>query len=83
MLITRSQVLKDNQIEQSYEDRFLDDEDNVSVADHYQESLFGDNDGEAMRSLVRDHERLRKEQGFIDMNRQIRELTKFFEVKPF
>ena len=33
------------------------------------------NDGETMRSQEKDHERLRMEQKFLDMNRQIGKLT--------
>ena len=50
-----------NRIEQSEGDRFPDDDDNVSVVDHYRESNFGENDGEPMRSLERDHKGLRIE----------------------
>ena len=75
MVNTRSQVLRETRIEQSEEDIFTDDDDNVSVADHYRESYFGENDGEAIRSQERDHERLRIEQRFIDMNWEIGELT--------
>ena len=72
---TRSQILKENRIEQSEDDRLFDNDDNVSVADHYRESHFGENDDETMRSMERGHEWLRIEQRFIDMNRQIGELT--------
>ena len=73
MVNTKSQVHRDNRIEQSEADSFTDDDDNV--ADHYQERCFNENDGETMRSLERDHERLRIEQRFLDMNRQIGTLT--------
>ena len=75
MVDTRSQILRENRVEQSEDDRFPDNDDNVSVADHYRESNFGENDEETMRSSERDHERLRIEQRFIDMNRQIGEMT--------
>ena len=52
MVNTRSQVLRENKIEHSEKDRFTDDDDNVSVADHYRESYFGENDGETMRDNV-------------------------------
>ena len=73
---TRSQVLRENRVEQSEDDRFFDNDDNVSVADPYRESYFGEND-ETMRSMERAHERLRIEQRFINKNRQIGELTSF------
>ena len=67
MVNTRSQVHRENRIEQAEIDGFTDDDDNVRVADDYQESYFSENDGESMRS----HEKLRIEQRFLDMNRQI------------
>ena len=75
MANTRSQVLSENRVEQPEDDSFSDNDDNVSVADHYHESYFGENDEETMRLMKRDHERLRIEQRFIYMNRQIGELT--------
>ena len=72
---TRSQFLRENRVEQSEDDSFSDNSDNVSVADHYRESYFGENDGETMRSMERDYEKLRTEQRFIDMNRQIGKLS--------
>ena len=35
MVNSRSQFLRENRIEQSEEDRFTDDDDNVSVPGHY------------------------------------------------
>ena len=75
MVNIRSQVLIENRVEQSEDDRFSDNDDNVSVADHYRERYFGENDDDTMRSMERDRERLRTEQRFIVMNRQIGELT--------
>ena len=75
MVNTRSQILRENRVEQTEDDRFSDNEDNVSVADHYRESYFGENDDETMRSMERDQVGLRLQQRFIDMNRQIGELT--------
>ena len=72
---TRSQVLRENRVEESEDDRFSDNDDNVSVAGHYRESYFGENYEETTRSTERDHERLRREQRFKDMNRQIGELA--------
>ena len=62
MVKTRSEVIRENRIEQLEEDRFTEDDDNVSVAAHYRESYFHENDGETMRSPERNHERLRTEQ---------------------
>ena len=74
MVNTRSQAHRANRIEQSAAEIITDDDDNVSVADNYQERYFNENDGEMMRSLERDHERLKIEQRFLDMNKQIGEL---------
>ena len=59
MVNTRSQALREDRIEQSEEDRFTDDDNNVSVADHYRHTYSNENDGETMRSPERDHEGLR------------------------
>ena len=77
MVNTRSQVHRENRIEQSEADRLTDDDDddNVSVSDHYEESYFNENDGETMRSLERDHERLRIEQRFLDMNWRVNQYS--------
>ena len=75
MVNTRSKIFRENQIEQSEDDRLSDNDDNVSVADHYRESYFGENDVETMGLMERDHEKLRIEQRFRDMNKQIGELT--------
>ena len=57
MVNTRSQILRENRIELAEDDRLSDNDDNVSVADHYHESYTGENDDETMRSVERDHER--------------------------
>ena len=38
MVNTRSQILRENRIEQSEDDSLSDNDDNVCVADHYRES---------------------------------------------
>ena len=43
MVNTRSLIKRENQNERSEIDEFIDDEDNVSVADHYSGSYFNDN----------------------------------------
>ena len=75
MVNNRSQNIREIQNEQSVVNGFVDDEDKISVSDHYSGSCFNDNDGETMRSLERDHERFRIEQRFPEMNKQIEELT--------
>ena len=72
---TRSQILRANRVEQTGEDEYSDNEDIISVADHYSGSYFNDHDDEAVRSLERDHERFSIEQRFMEMNQQIGELT--------
>ena len=47
----------------------------LRVADHYSGSYFNENDEDTMRCQERDHERLRKEQRFFEMNKQIGEIT--------
>ena len=46
MVNTRSQILRENRIEQSEDDRLSDNDDNVSVTDHYRENYLGENDDE-------------------------------------
>ena len=75
MVNTRSQILRENRVEQTREDECSDNEDNISVADHYSGSYFNDHDDEAVRSQERDHERSRIEQRFLKKNKQIGELT--------
>ena len=75
MVKTRWQIHRENRIEQTEGDGFTDDDDNVRLADHYQESYGNENNGETIRSLEKDHERLRIEQRFLDINIQIGELT--------
>ena len=80
MVNTRSLIKRENQNERSEIDEFVDDEDNVSVADHYSGSYSNDNNEEAVRSQERDYERFRIEQRFLEMNRQISELTSMVRV---
>ena len=75
MVNARSQVLSENRLEQSEDDQMSDNDDNVSVADQYRESYFDENDEGTMTSMERDHERLRIEQRFVNINRQLGELT--------
>ena len=75
MLNTRSQILRENRVEQTGGDEYSDNEDNISVADHYSGSYFNDHDDETLRSQEKDHERSRIEQRFLEMNMQIGELT--------
>ena len=84
MVNTRSQINREIQNAQPVIDGFVnDDEDNISVVDHYSgtpRSYFNENDEETMRSQKRDHERLRIEQSFLEVNKQIGELTSMVKV---
>ena len=75
MVNTKSQILRENRVEQSGGDEYSDNEDNIGVVDHYSGSYFNDHDDEVMRSQERDHERSRIEQRFLEMNKTIGELT--------
>ena len=66
MVNTRSQVNRESRSEQAEVDRFAGDDANSSVADHYSRSYTHENDGKTMRSLEREHERLRIEQRFLE-----------------
>ena len=48
MVNTRLQVHRKNRNGQTDVDRFTDDDDNVSVADHYQESYFNENENQKL-----------------------------------
>ena len=62
MVNTRSTFNRENRIEQSGVDRYSDEDDEMSVADHYTEINF-DNDFESdVKSMERDHEKHRIEQ---------------------
>ena len=75
MVNTRSGYNRENRIEQSGIDRNFDEDDNMSVADHYTEDHFNNDIESDVRSIERDHEKHRIEQRFLEMNRQIGELT--------
>ena len=75
MVNTRSQISRETQNKQPVVDGFVDDEDIVSLADHYSGSYSNQNDEETMRFQERGLERLTIEQRFLEMNEQISELT--------
>ena len=58
-------------MEQREKDRFADDDNNVSVADHYSGSYFHESNEETMRSLEKEHEKYRIEERISEMNSQI------------
>ena len=74
MVNTRSRFNRENRIEQSGTSRYSDDEDNMSVADHFGENVLENETENDMREIERDHENHRFEQRFLEMNRQIGEL---------
>ena len=80
MVTTRSQSNRDNRIERTEMDTFSDDDDNISVADLYSRNL-QENNEEAMHSQERYHERHRIKPKFLDMNRQIGELTSMVRAR--
>ena len=75
MVNTRSGYNRENRIEQSGKDRYFDEDNNMSVADHYTEDNFNNDIESDVRSMETDHEKHRIEQRFLEMNRQIGELT--------
>ena len=75
MVNTRSGYNRENRIEQSGKDRYFDEDDKMSVADHYTEDNFNNDIESDVRSMETDHEKHRIEQRFLEMNRQIGELT--------
>ena len=75
MVNTRSRFNRENRIEQSGTSRYSDDEDNMSVADHFGENILENETENDMREIERDHENHKFEQRFLEMNRQFGELT--------
>ena len=61
-------------MEQPASDDCSDNEDNISIADHYSGSYLNDQIDEMLRQQERDHERSRIEQRFLEINKQIGEL---------
>ena len=56
MVNTRSRFNRENRNEQSGVDRYSDDDDKMSVADHYAENIFGNEAENDTRAMERDHE---------------------------
>ena len=75
MVNTRSRFNRESRIEQSGTSSYSDNEDNMSVADHFGENVLENEFENDMREIERDHENHRFEQSFLEMNRQIGELT--------
>ena len=75
MVNTRSRYNRESRFEQTDIDRHSDEDDEMSVADHYIETNSNNDIESDARSIERDHEKHRIEQRFLEMNRQIGELT--------
>ena len=75
MVNTRSGFNRESRFSREESNEYSGDEDNISVADHFAESINGNEDLNGMREIERDHEKHRIEQRFMEMNRQISELT--------
>ena len=75
MVNTRSRYNRESRFEQTDIDRHSDEYDEMSVADHYIETNSNNDIESDARSIERDHEKHRIEQRFLEMNRQIGELT--------
>ena len=80
MVNTRSQFGREYRVEQPTSNGYSDNEDNNSVADQYPGIYFNDQNDESLRQQDGDHEYSRIEQRFIEMNRQIGELTSMFRA---
>ena len=61
MVNTRSRCNRESRIEQSGIDRYSDEDNNTSVADHYTEDNFNNDIESDVRSIERDHEKHRIE----------------------
>ena len=59
MVNTRSGHNRENRIEQSGKDRYFDEDDKMSVADHYTEDNFNNDIESGVRSMEPDHEKHR------------------------
>ena len=79
--MTRSQSSRKIRTEQAEMETFSNNESNASYPDFYSGDHFTEINVEAIRTHERDHERIRIEQRFMDMNRQIAESTSM--VKAF
>ena len=75
MVNTRSGFNRESRFSREETNEYSGDEDNMSVVDHFAENVNGNEDLNDMREVERDHEKHRIEQRFMEMNRQISELT--------
>ena len=75
MVNTRSGFNRESRLSREEMNEYSGDEDNMSVVDHFAENVNGNEDLNDMREIERDHEKHRIEQRFMEINRQISELT--------
>ena len=75
MIMTRSQASRNGRTDHVEAGTFSDEDSNDSMPDIPSRNSYADSIVEAMRSWERDHENYRIEQRFMEMNRQIGELT--------
>ena len=75
MVNTRSGFNRESRLSREEMNEYSGDEDNMSVVDHFAGNVNGNEDLNDMREIERDHEKHRIEQRFMEMNRQISELT--------
>ena len=75
MVNTRSGFNRESRLSREEMNEYSGDEDNMSVVDHFAGNANGNEDLNDMREIERDHEKHRIEQRFMEMNRQISELT--------
>ena len=75
MVNTRSGFNRESRFSREETNEYSGDEDNMSVVDHFAENVNGNESLNDMREVERDHEKHRIEQRFMEMNRQIGELT--------
>ena len=75
MVIRRSQSNRNKRIEQAEMDTFSDEKSNASNSDLYTRSHFTETNEISTRTDERDHEEIKIIQRFMDVNREIGELT--------
>ena len=75
MIITRAQSASNNQANHTFMDEYSANDSDISLPGFSLQNINARNNNQQMIDCERDHERLRIEQGFNDMNRQIGELT--------
>ena len=75
MVITRPQVSSKNQSERTNMEEFSDEDSDVSLSELQSKSFYVENNTETTSYHERDHENIRIEQRFNEVNRQIGGIT--------